>query len=114
MTLAVLFLFGLLSLFFLDESILSAASFRDSTRKEQTTPLSSSCTEFRKYPFPKHHSGLPYLGDVFASHDASIVNFVAIHQGHSVDKNGEKQTALPPHFDKDIVSCVCLTRLSTY
>jgi len=42
---------------------------------------SSSCTENRQYPWPDHHSGLPYLGDVFASHDAKWVYFVGVNRG---------------------------------
>ena len=46
-----------------------------------TSPqASSSCTEYRQYPWPVHHSGLPYLGDVFASHDAQWVYFVGINR----------------------------------
>ena len=44
-------------------------------------PKSSSCTEYRSYPWPDHHSGLPYLGDVFASHDAQWVYFIGINRG---------------------------------
>ena len=42
--------------------------------------FSSSCT-YRKYPWPDHHSGLPYLGDVFASHDAQWIYFIGTNRG---------------------------------
>ncbi|CAB9526137.1 Pfam:DUF23 [Seminavis robusta] len=44
-------------------------------------PLVSACTSYREYPFPKHHTGLPYLADAFASHNAQYVTFVGINRG---------------------------------
>jgi hypothetical protein len=45
------------------------------------TEKTSSCTEYRPFPFPDHNTGLPYLGDAFASSDAQFVNFVGINRG---------------------------------
>ena len=42
--------------------------------------VKSSCT-YREYPSPDHHTGLPFLGDVFASHDAKWVYFIGINRG---------------------------------
>lgn len=42
--------------------------------------FSSSCS-YREYPWPDHHTGLPYLGDVFASHDAQWVYFIGTNRG---------------------------------
>lgn len=49
------------------------------TRKEGDN-FSSSCS-YRTYPWPDHHTGLPYLGDVFASHDAQWVYFIGTNRG---------------------------------
>lgn len=84
-------LFGMTSVFFLNESVLTTISQSTNstsmklrgliTQGSSATKLTSSCREYRKYPFPDHHSGLPYLGDVFASHDLQFVNFIGIHRG---------------------------------
>ena len=42
--------------------------------------VTSSCT-YRDYPSPDHHTGLPFLGDVFASHDTKWVYFIGINRG---------------------------------
>ena len=36
---------------------------------------------YRKYHFPEHHSGLPYLADVFAGDNGTSVYFIAINLG---------------------------------
>lgn len=53
----------------------------DMERRIASPQQSSSCTEYRQYPWPEHHSGLPYLGDVFASHDAQWVYFIGANRG---------------------------------
>lgn len=89
---------GMAFLLFLDESIISTITqsttatstgtsmnklrrFRASNRTITPTIRTSSCTQYRSYPFPQHHSGLPYLGDVFSSPDGQYVNFIGVHRG---------------------------------
>eukprot|EP00532_Pseudo-nitzschia_australis_P006285 CAMPEP_0168173606 /NCGR_PEP_ID=MMETSP0139_2-20121125/6000_1 /TAXON_ID=44445 /ORGANISM="Pseudo-nitzschia australis, Strain 10249 10 AB" /LENGTH=484 /DNA_ID=CAMNT_0008091581 /DNA_START=284 /DNA_END=1735 /DNA_ORIENTATION=+ len=48
---------------------------------QRTPPSVSSCTGYREYPFPEHHTGLPYLADAFASFDSKTVTFVGINRG---------------------------------
>ncbi|CAB9514203.1 expressed unknown protein [Seminavis robusta] len=42
---------------------------------------SSACTDFREYPKPDHDTGLPYLGDVFATRDLQYIVFVGLNRG---------------------------------
>jgi Glycosyltransferase family 92 len=46
----------------------------------------SSCTSYQAYPWPKEHSGLPYLADVFATHDSEYVMFIGINRGSCLEK----------------------------
>lgn len=45
------------------------------TKKSSST---SACNVYREYPNPDHHTGLPYLADVFASHDTEWVYFIGV------------------------------------
>lgn len=66
----------------MDEWVLRTLTQTEGNPKQLSeTSNTSSCVEYCRYPFPKHHSGLPYLGDVFASHNADFVNFIAINRG---------------------------------
>ena len=47
---------------------------------QHLTHFLSSCG-YREYPNPEHNSGLPFLVDVFSSHDAQWVNFVWFRRG---------------------------------
>jgi hypothetical protein len=44
-------------------------------------PNSTSSCGFKMYPYPESSSRLPWLFDVFASHDSEFVIFVAMHRG---------------------------------
>jgi hypothetical protein len=46
----------------------------------QAAPKTYHC-RYREYPDPKHHSGLPFLGDVFAADNGTSVYFVTVNKG---------------------------------
>jgi Glycosyltransferase family 92 len=46
----------------------------------------SSCINYRAYPWPKDHSGLPYLADVFTTLDSEYVMFIGINRGSCLEK----------------------------
>ena len=53
---------------------------------EQAVPSSSEPHQsyqckYREYPEPKHHTGLPFLADVFAAENGTAVYFVAVNKG---------------------------------
>jgi len=108
--------FGVASLFFFDESILTSisqsvsnktnklrASGGDNSRKPTNE---SSCLEFRKYPYPQHHSGLPYLGDVFASYDRQLVYFIGINRGDCLEEWSNADTFAATSNEQHRFMCV--------
>ena len=54
---------------------------RGDRRSSSNSSTGTTCKGFVTYPFPDHHSGLPYLSDAFASHDATKTTFVGITRG---------------------------------
>jgi hypothetical protein len=67
--------------------------------------VSSSC-DYREYPWPDHHTGLPFLGDVFASHDAKWVYFIGINRG-KCQKEYKTSDAFGA-YDKEAHRFVCV------
>lgn len=41
----------------------------------------STCNEYRSYPEPESHSGLPFLADVFATRDREFLFFIGLNRG---------------------------------
>jgi len=62
---------------------------------------------FSKYPSPEHHTGLPYLADSFASHDATKVTFVAMNRG-KCDREWEKSDAFGNYDDPEYHRFLCV------
>lgn len=58
----------------------SSLHLAESLWESVTTRDDMSRCVYRDYPSPDRHSGLPFLADVFASHDAQWVYFVAINR----------------------------------
>ncbi|CAB9512246.1 Pfam:DUF23 [Seminavis robusta] len=53
---------------------------------QQHDALSSSCTDYRSYPWPQDRSGLPYLADVFTTQEGDYVTFIGINRGGCLHK----------------------------
>lgn len=87
------FMFSILVCYSIVSSILHGFSRygsetpRRTTWSEEQVPLiTPSHCGYREYPWPEHHSGLPYLADVFASHDAQWVYFVSLNRGACLEE----------------------------
>jgi len=73
--------------------------------------LESSCTDFRDFPSPEHHSGLPYLADAFASHDAETVTFVARNRG-KCEEEWRQADSYATYRDEEYHRFVCVFHAS--
>ncbi|CAB9512247.1 Pfam:DUF23 [Seminavis robusta] len=66
--------------------------------KLQEDVVSSSCTDYRSYPWPQDHSGLPYLADVFTTQEVDYVTFIGINRGTCLQKyQNSKQDDFAQH-----------------
>jgi hypothetical protein len=54
--------------------------------KSQSLLNTSSCGEYREYPWPEHHTGLPWLADVFSTHDAQSIIFISLNRGQCLEE----------------------------
>lgn len=61
--------------------LLAPACDKSSDQVAADAAPASSCTEYRSYPVPEHHSGLPYLADVFATRDREYLFFIGLNRG---------------------------------